>query len=456
MSNEIINPYQQFLDDAGNPLAAGTITFYVNNTTTLTTVYSDEALTIAQANPYTLDGFGRVIGDVKFSGKIRIVIKTSTGAVVRTIDNVSVYDATAIAATILATGIAPPVADYTALLALTPADYPTGTVVTVTNDGIAGQFKVVTGSATHNGGTIITDATWNSASKHFRRLIDGVFYNSSWWDLAGDNVTDDLSKMQAAWDAAYLDGYNLDIPAPESRYYFSGTLEFPPSTTTETRGTAFVVKGSGAGNVFVTNPTTPVCIFRGDSATLPVFRHVNRLGFVNTGGAFDIRGIRFEGSNSTQVVKLDMIGEYAFFERNEIKQSGTGDGLTVDYFMKGNIGYMNVLNGDAFVATTGLETRTGAAVRIKADDGGGIPTLRKITGRGFDTAYIIGEGATSSDNMSGLLIEQCESSIVRVGIDIRQYTLKATLDTCYFEGINGSHIIDKGTATDIHGGMHFL
>ena len=53
MSNEIINPYQTFRDDNGVVLANGTITFYVNTTTTLDSIFSDEALTVSQSNPYT-------------------------------------------------------------------------------------------------------------------------------------------------------------------------------------------------------------------------------------------------------------------------------------------------------------------------------------------------------------------------------------------------------------------
>jgi len=89
MSNEIINPYQTFYDDSGIPLANGTISFLVNTTTTLGTIFSDEALTVAQANPYPLDAYGRIKGDVKYTGLRTLLIKTDLGATVRTIDNVT-------------------------------------------------------------------------------------------------------------------------------------------------------------------------------------------------------------------------------------------------------------------------------------------------------------------------------------------------------------------------------
>jgi hypothetical protein len=89
MSNEVINPYQTFFDDAGIPLANGTISFLVNTDTALATIFSDEALSVAQANPYPLDASGRIAGDVKYTGLRTLLIKTDLGATVRTIDNVS-------------------------------------------------------------------------------------------------------------------------------------------------------------------------------------------------------------------------------------------------------------------------------------------------------------------------------------------------------------------------------
>jgi len=85
---QLFNPYEQFLDATGNPVAGGTLTFYTNTTTTKTTVYSDITLTTTQANPYTLDASGRVAGDVYFSGAITIALADSNGAQIRTMDNV--------------------------------------------------------------------------------------------------------------------------------------------------------------------------------------------------------------------------------------------------------------------------------------------------------------------------------------------------------------------------------
>lgn len=269
----------------------------------------------------------------------------------------------------------------------------------------------------------------------------------------GDNSTNDQDAMQAAWDYAYLNG--LELKGGVGRYIVD-RITFPPASVTEPRGDAFKATGIGGGNAFVTNPPE-LCTCLVSTTDSPVLEITNPLAFNNTGGAWDIRGWRFQGtSDNHPVVKMAQMGEYAFFKSNEVRQGGDGDGIGIDYALKGNLENCNILNSDAFATADGTTTRTGAGVRIKMPLGGGIFTMKKLTSRGFDTGYILGENGTSTNNMSGLLLEQCESSVVRVGIDIRQFTLAATLDTCYFEGIEEKHIVDAGTMTHVHSGIHFF
>jgi hypothetical protein len=144
MSNEVINTYQQFLDATGGPLAAGTITFNINLTTTLDTIYSDEALTIAQSNPYTLDAAGRITGDVRYEGLKRLVIKDSSGATIRTIDNVATAFSSARVSTIItADGIIAPVSTPSELLTEnTPSETPIGAVCHTSQPGKEGSWIV--------------------------------------------------------------------------------------------------------------------------------------------------------------------------------------------------------------------------------------------------------------------------------------------------------------------------
>jgi len=287
----------------------------------------------------------------------------------------------------------------------------------------------------------------------FRNATDGKYYTDAGFTTASTN---NQLAMQASWDYAYFNNGNIRDGFGPAKVE---TIVTPPASVTEPRGDAFTASGAGGGNVFVQTYPLPLCTKyvneRGINA--PVIDVVDRKGFVNTGGQITIKNYRLESdSQPSEVMHWDQLGEYSKLEAVEMLQFGEGDGLVLDYFMKGNIERCNILNKDAFTTADGVATRFGAAVRIKAGDGGGIPTIKKVTGRGFDTAFVLGENATSSDNMSGLKLEQCESSVVRVGIEIKPNTLKPTLDTCYFEGIEEVHIIDNGTSSDIHSGIHFV
>lgn len=79
----------QFTDNSGNPLAAGTINTYITGTTTNKTTYSDSARTTPNANPITLDSNGKAVIYLMNNGEYRFLLKTSAGATVDTIDNVS-------------------------------------------------------------------------------------------------------------------------------------------------------------------------------------------------------------------------------------------------------------------------------------------------------------------------------------------------------------------------------
>jgi hypothetical protein len=55
----IYNPLPQYTDDDGNPLSAGTLTFFEANTSTSKAIFYDYELTVSAPNPITLDAGGR-------------------------------------------------------------------------------------------------------------------------------------------------------------------------------------------------------------------------------------------------------------------------------------------------------------------------------------------------------------------------------------------------------------
>jgi hypothetical protein len=67
----------QFLDANGDPLAAGTVTFYIPGTTTPKDTWQNAAQSILNSNPVTLDAAGRAI--IYGSGAYRQVVKDQFG-----------------------------------------------------------------------------------------------------------------------------------------------------------------------------------------------------------------------------------------------------------------------------------------------------------------------------------------------------------------------------------------
>lgn len=77
----------QFFDNNGDPLNAGTVTFYACGTTTNQSAYSNRALSSALANPATLDSAGRLtifFDDLCY----RVILKNSAGTTIWDIDNI--------------------------------------------------------------------------------------------------------------------------------------------------------------------------------------------------------------------------------------------------------------------------------------------------------------------------------------------------------------------------------
>jgi hypothetical protein len=78
-----------FHDDAGLPMADGTITFYANDgSSTTMTIWEDAAKTTAAANPVTLDAYGAKIR--YFDDIYRVVLKDADGYTIKDINDVRI------------------------------------------------------------------------------------------------------------------------------------------------------------------------------------------------------------------------------------------------------------------------------------------------------------------------------------------------------------------------------
>lgn len=80
---------EQFFDDNGDPLNAGTIAFYDATTTTPRTVYKDSAAGTAWGTSLTLNSAGRLTDSVYVvSGAWKYVLASSAGSIIATVDSI--------------------------------------------------------------------------------------------------------------------------------------------------------------------------------------------------------------------------------------------------------------------------------------------------------------------------------------------------------------------------------
>lgn len=79
----------QFFDNGGAVLSGGLLYVYAAGTTTPVTTYQDSAGSVANANPIVLDAAGRVSAQVWLTtgASYKLVLKTSTGTTLWTMDN---------------------------------------------------------------------------------------------------------------------------------------------------------------------------------------------------------------------------------------------------------------------------------------------------------------------------------------------------------------------------------
>jgi hypothetical protein len=105
MAGRFNNPYPQFLDSTPNVYSGGTLTFYASGTSTLQSVYSDDALLVALTNPVTLNSAGRPNTDIFLQDlDYKVVLKDSDGNTIWTADPVSARDSDLIAKTLTGSG----------------------------------------------------------------------------------------------------------------------------------------------------------------------------------------------------------------------------------------------------------------------------------------------------------------------------------------------------------------
>lgn len=263
------NGKAQWIDANGAPLANGTVGFYAPGTLTPQATYQDQAGSIANTNPITLDSRGQAI--VWGTGTYRQIVKDSSGVTIWD----QIVDTPAGGAS-LANNVGAGGAALIGFNGGTLADFLKGNSVYVatniaalraidstifTNayvlgystmgDGGAGEFYYDPADTTSldNGGSIIVAA--NGARW---KLTATAFISVKQFGAKGDGTTDDTVALQAA--ATALAGKTIFFP--DGTYIVSAAVNLPTNTTLTFAPNATVQSSSNTTSIFAASSATNI------------------------------------------------------------------------------------------------------------------------------------------------------------------------------------------------------
>jgi hypothetical protein len=192
----------QFLDNSGAVLTGGLLYTYTAGTTTPVTSYQDSAGSVANSNPVVLDAAGRVSAQVWLTAgaAYKLVLKTSTGTTLWTMDNLrGVNDVSAVA--------------WAAI---------TGTPTTLAGYGIADGITAATAASTY---APLASPTFTGTASAKDELNNT--YNIGWRDCPQNSQVASYQLVLAdRGKQVLMNGTSLTLTIPAN-----GTVAFPIGTT---------------------------------------------------------------------------------------------------------------------------------------------------------------------------------------------------------------------------------
>ena len=192
----------QFLDNSGAVLTGGLLYTYTAGTTTPVTSYQDSAGSVANSNPVVLDAAGRVSAQVWLTAgaAYKLVLKTSTGTTLWTMDNLrGVNDVSAVA--------------WAAI---------TGTPTTLAGYGIADGITAATAASTY---APLASPTFTGTASAKDELNNT--YNIGWRDCPQNSQVASYQLVLAdRGKQVLMNGTSLTLTIPAN-----GTVAFPVGAT---------------------------------------------------------------------------------------------------------------------------------------------------------------------------------------------------------------------------------
>ena len=456
MSHASINPtpYPKFkaFGTTGTPLSGGKLYTYSAGTTTEKTAYSDAALSTPHANPIVLDSLGEA--NVYLStGAYKLVLKTSTGSTLWTLDNVYALQGAS-------TGYGVKIGDYASLASAitTIGSTPVTLIVdqsTAVSAGTSfpatmtvkmiypGKFTRASSYAlTFNGGFEPHNGQCFAGSGLVTFASGSVKYvNPNWWGADPSGVADSTSAIQSALNTARLSGVNVEMTDGQFSigkiYAYHDPVLNPdwPTGSNDQGRIKFV--GTGPLNQFdsTSSTWTRTTLISTDSTGPAVnfgyysIRHNNSVEF----GDMTVRC-----SNTTSCV--DIVAGAARFNIHDllISQAGTGNGINWNGIWISNIDRVDVHS------VPGSGTGVGIWLHNTEPNDGGLIGLSGVSINGFGIGLRMGGlDMTTGGYISNLDLSNVHTKNCTVGFVLGPKVLGCVMTECITEG-TATHGIKMG------------
>lgn len=215
---------QQFLDANGDPLAAGSVYFYIPNTFTPKNTWQNSGQTTLNTNPVVLDSGGYAV--IYGSGSYRQIVKNSDGDTIWdqvtassaevTVDNIQYY-ATSVGGS----------ANTITVSAITPSDYSLTTGKTLrfisplTNTGSTTLNALTLGTVTIQRATNTGGVCSLAGGEIISGGVYDVLYNGTNYILLNPSVTDNPGETKPYAGSTTPNGYFLAYGQTVSRTTYS-------------------------------------------------------------------------------------------------------------------------------------------------------------------------------------------------------------------------------------------
>lgn len=264
-----------------SPSDGATLDFFDTGTSTRKDTFSNEALTLANANPVIADGDG-VFPDIFMpdGGRYKVTLKDKNG--------VQIFEADPVVGEVSASLSAKTFDTVAAMVASTELNV--GDIVetagyTTKGDNGQNQYEVVAAATgTDDGGSFIDLATHQA-----KGLFPLSPTNVKQFGAVGDKVADDTSEIQAAVDFVLITGGEVHIPA--GQYIVTSQILVDLTGISQTPiadPKRLNIRGDGKGNTILLQNTDSVNTLVVRGAASPVSH-----------GYFTIGHLAFGGNSST-------------------------------------------------------------------------------------------------------------------------------------------------------------